>query len=96
VNGGELLLLSLTTCFCNVLYREAEKQGIVVSSVEVTRTREFGAPGEPGRNFQYTIAVTAEAFPAVIEALINHTDQVAEIHNTLRRGVGISLQMQRR
>jgi organic hydroperoxide reductase OsmC/OhrA len=26
INGGELLLLSLATCFCNDIYREAVKE----------------------------------------------------------------------
>ena len=29
VNGGELLLLSLATCFCNDIYREAGKKNII-------------------------------------------------------------------
>ena len=35
INGGELLFLSLATCFCNDLYREAAKRGIAVRQVEV-------------------------------------------------------------
>ncbi|MEX0362959.1 MAG: hypothetical protein AB3N10_18435, partial [Allomuricauda sp.] len=34
-NGGELLFLSLATCFCNDLYREAAKKDIKLSKVEV-------------------------------------------------------------
>ena len=48
VNGGELLLLSLATCFCNDIYREAAKMNIPVTAVEVTATCEFGAEGEAG------------------------------------------------
>ncbi|HWD90640.1 MAG TPA: OsmC family protein [Mucilaginibacter sp.] len=91
VNGGELLLLSLATCFCNDIYREAAKRNIAVSNVEVEVTGEFGAEGEPGFNFQYKANVTADASQEEIEALINHTDTIAEIHNTLRKGLNISL-----
>jgi len=28
INGGDLLLLSLATCFCNDIYREAKKKYI--------------------------------------------------------------------
>ncbi len=91
VNGGELLLLSLATCFCNDIYREAAKKQIKVEQVEVIVTGEFGAEGEPGFNFQYKANVTAAASPEEIRALIRHTDQVAEIHNTLRRGLQITV-----
>jgi hypothetical protein len=54
-------------------------------------TGEFGAEGEPGFNFQYKANVTADASKEEIDALISHTDTVAEIHNTLRKGLNISL-----
>ena len=38
VNGGELLFLALATCYCNDLYREANKRGIDVSGVDVEVT----------------------------------------------------------
>ena len=52
VNGAELLLLSLATCFCNDIYREAVKRNISVTEVEVVVTGDFGGEGEPGSNFQ--------------------------------------------
>lgn len=91
INGGELLLLSLATCFCNDIYREAAKRDIVIDGVEVEVTGEFGAEGEPGFNFQYKAKVTSDAPQQQIDALIAHTDQVAEIHNTLRKGLNITL-----
>lgn len=91
VNGGELLLLSLAICFCNDIYREAAKMNIAVSNVEVVVTGEFDAEGEAGSNFQYKANVEADATPEQIKALIEHTDKVAEIQNTLRKGVGISI-----
>jgi len=91
INGGELLLLSLATCFCNDIYREAAKKKITVSGVEVVFTGEFGGEGEPGSNFQYEANVISNAPAEDIEALILHTDQIAEIHNTLRKGLNITL-----
>ncbi|MGA0556749.1 OsmC family protein [Larkinella sp. VNQ87] len=91
INGGELLLLALATCFCNDLYREAAKRNLAVKEVNVDVTGEFGADGEPGSNFSYTVQVEADASRADIEALIRHTDQVAEVQNTLRKGIGITL-----
>ena len=91
VNGGEMLLLSLATCFCNDIYREAAKRNIEVSGVEVEVTGEFGAHGEPGFNFSYKARVTSNAPAAELDELITHTDRVAEIHNTLRKGLSIRL-----
>lgn len=91
INGGELLMLSLATCFCNDIYREAAKRNITVSGVDVVVTGEFGADGEPGSNFTYTAHVKSAAPPAEIDELIRHTDRIAEIHNTLRQGVQITL-----
>ena len=52
-NGGEVLFLALATCFCNDIYREAAKRGIVVQQVEVRVNGEFGADGEPAKNVAY-------------------------------------------
>jgi uncharacterized OsmC-like protein len=84
VSGGELLFLALATCYCNDIYREADKQGIRVVSVEVEVSGEFGGVGEPARNVSYRARVEAEASREAIQRLMAHTDQVAEIHNTLR------------
>ena len=83
-SGGELLFLALATCYCNDIYREAEKQGIRLVSVEVEVSGEFGGVGEPAKNISYRARVSAEASQEAIQALMAHTDQVAEIHNTLR------------
>ena len=91
INGGELLMLSLATCYCNDIYREAAKRNITVTNVEVEFTSEFGAEGEPGTNFRYKVNIDADASSAEIEDLIRHTDKVAEIHNTLRKGLEIRL-----
>ena len=94
VNGGELLFLALATCYCNDLYREARKRSITVERVEVEVKGEFGAEGEPARNIQYSARVQAHAPEEEILALIRHTDTVAEIQNTLRAGVSVTLAVQ--
>lgn len=91
VNGGELLLLSLATCFCNDVYREAKKRNLALTSVSVVAMGEFGGEGEPGFNFKYKADVVSDAPHEEIEALIAHTDTVAEIHNTLRKGLNVKL-----
>jgi len=83
-NGGELLFLALATCYCNDIYREATKRGIEVVGVEVEVQGDFGAEGEPAQNVTYRAKVRAKASEAEIQTLMKHTDQVAEIQNTLR------------
>lgn len=91
VNGGELLFLALATCYCNDIYREASQQQIQVQRVEVTVEGEFGAPGEPARNVVYRARVTARASDDVIRALMQRTDQMAEIQNSLRLATPVTL-----
>jgi organic hydroperoxide reductase OsmC/OhrA len=83
-NGGELLFLALATCYCNDLYREAAKRGIVVEQVEVEVEGQFGAAGEPATGVAYRAKVTAHASAAEIRDLMRQTDTLAEIQNTLR------------
>ncbi|MCI0444593.1 OsmC family protein [bacterium] len=87
-NGGELLLLALATCYCNDIYREAEKRNIKVRSVEVTVEGEFG---QSAQNVTYRARVSAEASEDEIKSLMQHTDQIAEIQNTLRRATSVTL-----
>ena len=92
VNGGELLFLALATCYCNDIYREAAKKNLVVKRVEVEVAGEFGdAPGSSAANIVYSATVEAEASDEEIEALMRHTDTVAEIQNTLRQASGVTL-----
>jgi len=91
INGGELLFLALATCFCNDLYREANKMGIEVEQVEVEVSGDFGAEGDPAQNISYTTRVTAKATEGEIRELVNQTDRLAEIHNTLREGIQVQI-----
>lgn len=92
INGGELLFLSLATCFCNDVYREASRRKLDITSVEVTVTGEFGREGEPGSNIVYDVnAQSSNGSEQEIADLIEHVDKIAEIHNTLRKGVNVTL-----
>jgi uncharacterized OsmC-like protein len=95
VTGGELLCLALATCYCNDVYREAARRGIAIRGVAVEVEAEFGGPGEPARRLGYTVRVDSDAPAAEIEALVRHTDTVAEVHNTLRAGIAVDLRGQR-
>lgn len=91
VNGGELLFLSLATCFCNDLYREANRRKIEITEVEVNVTGEFGKEGEPASNITYNVNVKSPASESDIADLIEAVDKVAEVHNTLRKGINVLL-----
>lgn len=90
-NGGELLCLALATCYCNDLYREAKKRGIEVRRVEVEVEGTFGAEGAAAERIAYHARVSAKASHQEIIALMQHTDGVAEIQNTLRRSCPVVL-----
>lgn len=91
-NGGELLCLALATCYCNDIYREAAALSIEVVRVEVDAFAEFGGPGLPASRVFYRAVVVARTSEAQIRELILHTDRVAEIHNTLRKGIPVQLE----
>ncbi len=91
-NGGELLFTALATCYCNDIYREAAKRNITVKSVRVEVSGTFGdAPGSVAENVVYHATVAAQASREAIEDLMRHTDTVAEIQNTLRQGMKVTL-----
>ena len=90
-NGGELLFLALATCYCNDIYREAAKRDIKVENVEVEVSGDFGAEGEGAKNVTYRAKVHAKGTEEEIRALMEYTDKVAEIQNTLRAGTPVVL-----
>ncbi|GAB3503941.1 hypothetical protein GCM10027341_33630 [Spirosoma knui] len=92
INGGELLFLSLATCFCNDVYREAARRNMPIESVDVTVTGEFGQEGEPASRISYTVKIQSDCPEDDVQDLIHYVDTVAEIHNTLRQGIFVSLQ----
>jgi organic hydroperoxide reductase OsmC/OhrA len=91
VNGGELLFLALATCYCNDIYREAAARGIEVVAVDVDVEGDFGGAGEPARNVTYRARVRAKGGEADIRDLMEYTDRVAEIQNTVRIGTPVRL-----
>ncbi|MCC7451227.1 MAG: OsmC family protein [Anaerolineae bacterium] len=91
-NGGELLFLALATCYCNDIFREATRKNIAVQRVEVEVSGEFGdAPGSVAQNITYSAVVEAKASEADILELMRYTDTVAEIQNTLRLALPVTL-----
>ncbi|VXB64996.1 OsmC family protein [Massilia sp. 9I] len=86
VNGGEFLMLALATCYCNDLYREARRLGIVLEGVQVEASADFPGVGLAATNIRYRATVRSPASPGDVARLLAETDAVAEVHNTLRAG----------
>ena len=91
VNGGEFLMLALVTCYCNDLFREAQRLGIAIDGAEVEASAEFPGIGLAATDISYKATVRSSASDADIERLLRETDAVAEIHNTIRAGVPVRL-----
>ena len=89
VNGGEFLMLALATCYCNDLYREAQRLGIALQGVQVEAIADFDGIGLAARNIRYRARVQSTASPQDVARLLDETDAVAEVHNTLRAGVPV-------
>ena len=90
-NGGELLLLAIGACYTNDLYREAARTGMVLKSVRVDVDGDWGGDPVRAQNVTYSVKVEANAGEKEILNLIEHTDRIAEIHNSLRMGTKVSL-----
>ncbi|HEX6484479.1 MAG TPA: OsmC family protein [Ktedonobacteraceae bacterium] len=90
-NGGELLLLAIGGCYCNDIFREATKLGMVIKSVQVDVQADWGGDPVRAQNVTYSTRIEAEASEAAILALIEQTDRVAEIPNSLRLGTPVML-----
>jgi uncharacterized OsmC-like protein len=90
-SGGEMLFLAIGGCYVNDLYREAAKRSIEVKNVQVVVEGDWG--GEPVRaqNVSFSVKVEASATREEITELIKHTDNVAEIPNSLRLGTQVLL-----
>ena len=82
-------MLALATCYCNDLYREAQRLGIALQQVEVEATATFAGVGVAASDVRYRARVESSASPAEVAQLLRETDAVAEVHNTLRQGVPV-------
>ena len=90
-SGGQLLFLAIAGCYSNDVFREAARRGLVVHRVEVEVEGDWG--GEPVRaqNVRYRAHVEGDAPEAELRSLLEHTDRVAEIPNSLRLGTDVIL-----
>ena len=84
-------MLALATCYCNDLYREADRLGMRLEEVQVQASAEFAGIGLAASNVRYSATVKSAAPQQAIAQLLRDTDAVAEVHNTLRKGVAVKL-----
>jgi uncharacterized OsmC-like protein len=86
-----LLLLAIGGCCSNDIFREAAKRGLTVQNVEIAVEADW--EGEPMRaqNVTFSVRVHADAAEQEILDLIQHTDRVAKIPNSLRLGTDVKL-----
>ena len=84
-------MLALATCYCNDLYREAQRLGISVESVEVEASATFAGVGLAASNITYRARVESPEPTSRISDLLRVTDAVAEVQNTIRSGAPVSL-----
>jgi len=91
ISGGEFLMLALATCYCNDLFREADRLGIPVAGAEVEASAEFPGVGLAATSIRYRAKIESSASPDEVARLLRETDAVAEVQNTLRAGVPVEL-----
>jgi hypothetical protein len=73
-------------------YVDAYKErGLEVVSVQVEVTGRFSTKGAAAEDLQYRVSVKAKSSKEEVLELMRHTDTVAEVHNTLRRGAAVIL-----
>jgi putative redox protein len=63
-NGGELLLLAIGGCYCNDIFREAAKLGMVIKSVQVDVQADWGGDPVRAQHVTYSTRIEAEASEA--------------------------------
>jgi organic hydroperoxide reductase OsmC/OhrA len=92
-NGGQLLYLSIAACISNDLYREAATMGIALSRVAVEVDGDFPARGAPSTPITVGVSIEADADDPAIERLLAEVDRVAEIPNSLRGTVPVTIRL---
>lgn len=84
-------MLALATCYCNDLFREAQRLRIPIEGAEVEASADFPGIGLSATNIRYRATVQSPAPQAEIARLLQETDAVAEVHNTIRAGVAVEM-----
>jgi organic hydroperoxide reductase OsmC/OhrA len=90
-NGGELLLLSVGACYCNDLFREADRMNVKITNVHIEVEANWGGDPVRATDLRLSVRVEGPSSRDDIERLIRHADNVAEIPNSLRYGTEVKL-----
>jgi putative redox protein len=91
-NGGQLLNLAVAGCVSNDLFREAAKDGIGLRRLRVRVSSEYEGDPAVSTPIDYEVEVEGDAPEEALRSLVEHTDKIAEIPNSLRRGTHVGLQ----
>jgi len=92
-SGGSSSCSPFATCYCNDVYREAAKMGIRVSQVDVECSAAFPAEGQPAQDITYTAKIAAGASPQQIRDMAAQADRLAEIQNTIRSAIPVTIRL---
>jgi hypothetical protein len=76
---------AIAGCYSNDIFREAGKRGMSARKLQVTVRADWSDEPVRAQNVSYDVADEADA------DLIQHTDRVAEIPNSLRFGTAVKL-----
>ncbi len=87
-NGGQLLYLAIAGCISNDLFREAPRFGVELDAVRVTVEGDFSGDPAVSEAITYDVEVRGRGD---LDALVREVDRIAEIPNTLRQGVPVSV-----
>jgi uncharacterized OsmC-like protein len=90
-SGGQLLLLAIGACYANDLFREAERRGMELLGVRVVVECDWAGDPVRAQNVRLSTRVEAEAPEEEVMSLIHDVDRIAEVHNSLRHGTGVTL-----
>lgn len=91
-NGGELLHLAVAGCISNDLFREAAGRGIQLTRVVVTADGGYGGDPAVSTGISYCVELEGHAEDDVLQSLVRHVDDIAEIPNSLRGGTEVRLE----
>lgn len=90
-NGGQLLHLAVAGCVSNDLFREARARDIALTRVVVIVDGDFSGDPAVSSGITYEVEVEGDASREVLNELVRHVDEIAEIPNSLRRGTPVEL-----
>ncbi|HUJ28169.1 MAG TPA: OsmC family protein [Myxococcales bacterium] len=89
-NGGELLHLAVAGCISNDLFREAQRLGVRLRSVNVKVRGGFAGDPAVSTGIEYDVGVSGDDADK-LRALVKLVDEIAEIPNSLRRATPVKL-----